>query len=124
MRATIICTAIGSLLMAMAAVPWLFIASLIIVSFGTGFATLCRAILNAVVEPHTVAILNTTLSLVEMLTGFIGGPAMGWLLSRGMEMGGAWLGLPFLVAFGLAVIVSVAVFYFQPPQGVAQAHEE
>ncbi|KAF7552435.1 hypothetical protein G7046_g7408 [Stylonectria norvegica] len=87
-RASILVAAAGSLLMAFAAVPWLFFVSLIIANLGNGFVPLCRALLNAVVEPHTIATLNTTISLVEMLAGLVSGPAMGWLLSRGMEMGG------------------------------------
>ena len=109
--------------MSVASVPGLFVLSLVIQSLGFGFTPLCRALLNAVVEPHTVATLNTTISLVETLTGLIGGPVFGWLLGKGMEMGGSWLGLPFLVMTVLGVGVSVAVFRFRLPGSVAQAHE-
>ncbi|KAF7546054.1 hypothetical protein G7Z17_g8707 [Cylindrodendrum hubeiense] len=110
----------GVLLMTVAAAPWLFVTSLVITSLGNGFSTLCRALLNAVVEPHTVATLNTTISLVEMLIALISGPAMGWLLSEGMDLGGAWQGLPFLVLTALAIGMTAAVFVFKIPTGVAQ----
>lgn len=55
----------GSLLTAFAPVPWLFVISLVITSLGVGFSTLCRALLNAIVEPHILATLNTTVSMME-----------------------------------------------------------
>lgn len=113
----------GSLLMFLASVPAFFILSLVIQSLGFAFNPLCRALLNAVVEPHTVATLNTTISLIEMLAALVGGPGFGWLLSKGIELGGSWLGLPFLVMAGLTACVSVAVFRFKLPNTVAQAHE-
>ncbi|KAF4976669.1 hypothetical protein FZEAL_6694 [Fusarium zealandicum] len=102
---------VGCLLMAVAAVPWLFVVALVMASCGNSFNPLCRALLNAIVEPHTIATMNTTISLVEMVMGLVGAPAMGWLLSRGMDLGGSWLGLPWLVnaALGLAATVSICL---------------
>ncbi|CAF3555548.1 unnamed protein product [Fusarium graminearum] len=80
--------------MGVAGSPWLFIISLIIVSVGNSFVALSRALLNALVEPHTIATLNTTVSLVEVMMGMTA-PAMSWLLAKGIEMGDAWMGLPF-----------------------------
>ncbi|KAH7013715.1 COP9 signalosome complex subunit 2 [Ilyonectria destructans] len=77
-RISILFMASGLLLMTVAGVPWLFITSLVTTSLGNGFGALCRALLNAVVEPHTVATLNTTISLAEMLMALASGPAMGW----------------------------------------------
>ncbi|KAL7784356.1 COP9 signalosome complex subunit 2 [Trichoderma ceciliae] len=90
-RASIIVFIVGSFLTALAGVPWLLICAMVITNFGVGVSSLCRALLNAVVEPHTIATLNTTMSTVETLMGFVGAPVMGWLLSRGMELGGFWI---------------------------------
>ncbi|KAG5927132.1 hypothetical protein E4U42_002543 [Claviceps africana] len=59
----------GSLLTAFAASPGMFITSLVITNLGSGFPTLCRALLNAIVEPHAVATLNTTVSAMETIMG-------------------------------------------------------
>lgn len=110
--------------MAFSGGPWLFIISLVITSFGHGFNALCRAVLNAVVEPHTIATLNTTITLIEMLMGLVAAPATSWLFSRGMDLGGAWMGLPFLAVTGLTVGVCVMMFIVRVPHGVAQAHSD
>lgn len=113
------------MLVSVAAAPGLFVISLIIASFGHSFSALARALLSAVVEPHTIATLNTTISLLDMVMGLVAGPAMGWLLSKGMELGGAWQGLPFMVVTGLTVIVTALLFAFKLPlAGVAQADED
>ncbi|KAL6825282.1 major facilitator superfamily domain-containing protein [Trichoderma camerunense] len=119
-RISIVVFIIGSTLTAVAGVPWLFICSMVITNLGMGIGTLCRALLNAVVEPHTIATLNTTMSTMETLMGFIGSPVMGWLLSRGMELGGFWMGLPYLATTLLGVCVMMAIYLVRIPSGFAQ----
>ncbi|OTA06959.1 hypothetical protein A9Z42_0077860 [Trichoderma parareesei] len=116
-RASIVVFIMGSILTALADVPWLFICSMVISNLGWGFTTLCRALLNAVVEPHTIATLNTTMSTMETLMGFIGSPVMGWLLSRGLELGGMWMGLPYIATTALGFGVMVAIYAVRIPTG-------
>ncbi|KAI8673090.1 hypothetical protein NCS56_00774100 [Fusarium sp. Ph1] len=123
-RISLVFVSFGGLLMAFSGGPWLFIISLIITSFGHGFNALCRAVLNAVVEPHTIATLNTTITLIEMIMGLVAAPATSWLFSRGMDLGGAWMGLPFLAITGLSAGVCVMMFTVRVPHGVAQAHSD
>lgn len=122
-RVSSIFMVVGMFLMAFAPVPWFFVTSLVIMSLGNGLSALCRALLNAVIEPHTLATLNTTVGLVEMLMALWSGPAMGWLLSKGMKLEGVWQGLPFLALTLCAMGISAAVFFFRIPSGVAQAQQ-
>jgi MFS family permease len=108
-RASIVVFIAGSLFTALAPVPALFVCAMVITNIGVGVSSLCRALLNAVVEPHTVATLNTTMSTIETLVGFVGAPVMGWLLSRGMELGGVWMGLPYFATTLLGVAVMTAL---------------
>ncbi|KAJ4263465.1 hypothetical protein NW762_006284 [Fusarium torreyae] len=112
---------VGCFLMAIAGAPWLFIISLIAVNIGNSFVALSRALVTAVVEPHTVATLNTTIALTEVIMGLTA-PAMSWFLARGIELGGSWIGLPFLVATILALGTATMMFVLRLPEGVAQAH--
>ncbi|RKK74196.1 hypothetical protein BFJ69_g8645 [Fusarium oxysporum] len=122
-RIAITIMAAGCLLMGLASVPWLFVISLITVSVGNSFVALSRALINALVEPHTIATLNTTISLIEVIMGLTA-PAMSWLLGRGFELGGQWMGLPFLVTSLMAMATAVMLFVVKlPTSGVAQAHE-
>ncbi|ODA83166.1 hypothetical protein RJ55_01677 [Drechmeria coniospora] len=119
-RISVLFLVVGSFSLAFAAVPWLFISSLVTTSLGVGFIALCRALLNAIVEPHTIATLNTTISTLETLVGLVGAPALGWLLGRGIELGGPWFGLPFLVTAICSAFVLVAVIAFKVPNDFAR----
>ena len=120
-RISVVFVIVGSLLTAIAPVPWLYISALIITSLGVGCITLCRALLNAIVEPHTVATLNTTVSMLETMMGLIGSPVLGWLLSKGMDLGGLWMGLPYLVCGALAIGSGLLLAAFRLRRGFAQA---
>lgn len=123
-RITITIMAAGCLLMGVASVPWLFVISLITVSIGNSFVALSRALINALVEPHTIATLNTTTSLIEVIMGLTA-PAMSWLLGRGFELGGQWMGLPFMVTSLMAIATAVMLFIVKlPASGIAQAAHE
>ncbi|RFN53826.1 hypothetical protein FIE12Z_1860 [Fusarium flagelliforme] len=122
-RISITIMTVGLLLMGVAGTPWLFIISLIIVSIGNSFVALSRALLNALVEPHTIATLNTTVSLIEVMMGLTA-PAMSWLLAKGIDMGGSWMGLPFVVVGLLAMVTTGMLFAIKlPSSGVGQAHD-
>ncbi|KAM0263939.1 hypothetical protein ACHAQJ_000974 [Trichoderma viride] len=125
-RASIAIFIAGSLLTALADVPWLFICAMVITNIGVGVSSLCRALLNAVVEPHTIATLNTTMSTMETFMGFVGAPVMGWLLGHGMELGGVWMGLPYFATtlLGVAVMVVLLFVRISPGSGFAQGSRE
>ncbi|RCI12671.1 hypothetical protein L249_0870 [Ophiocordyceps polyrhachis-furcata BCC 54312] len=108
---------VGVSILAFAPVPWLLVSSLVISSFGAGFVVLLRALLNALVEPQAAATVNTTISVVETLFSLAGAPALGWLLSSGLEAGGPWLGLPFLVSAGCSAMAFLALSVPRLPAG-------
>ncbi|PFH62851.1 hypothetical protein XA68_11632 [Ophiocordyceps unilateralis] len=114
---------VGGFMLAFAAVRWLFISSLVIISLGVGFGVLCRALLNTLVEPHTVATVNTTISMVETVVSLAGAPALGWLLSCGLEAGGPWLGLSFLVSAGFCTLAYLAISIYRVPAGTPDTRE-
>ncbi|KAI7759565.1 hypothetical protein LZL87_013510 [Fusarium oxysporum] len=111
----------GSFLTAFAPTVWLFIGALVATSLGVGYSTLCRALLNAIVEPHAVATLNTTIAMLEGTMMLVSSPVLGWLLSIGLDVGGVWMGLPYLACAGLATVAGVLIASFRLPSSCAQA---
>ena len=87
--------------------PIFFTASLMAASLGQGFPVYLRSFLTGLVEPNKVAELYTIIGVVDTLGLMVGGPLLAWLFERGMQLGGAFVGMPF-VALGLvyAVVVS------------------
>ena len=116
-RGSILLVTAGSLLTAAAATPWLLVVSLVVFSFGSGFPPQLRALLAGLVEQDSLATLNTTLATAETLMGLAGVPALGWLLSKGIELGGAWIGLLFVMTSACAALAAMAMFVFKLPRG-------
>ncbi|KAH8904804.1 MFS general substrate transporter [Coniochaeta sp. PMI_546] len=116
-RGSVLFMLAGSLLTAFAAMPWLLIASLVIFSLGNGFDPQLRALLAGLVEQDSMATLNTTLATAETLMGLVGVPVLGWLLSKGFELGGTLMGLPFFMTSAWAALAAVTMFLFRLPVG-------
>lgn len=115
-RGSVIFVIIACLLAATASDPPALVVSLVFWGIGVGFVSQVRALATGVVEPHTLATLNTMVSSTETLMGSVGAPAFGWLLSRGIDLGGFWLGLPYLAALAFALGTCVFVWLFKIPR--------
>ncbi|KAF7552330.1 hypothetical protein G7Z17_g4416 [Cylindrodendrum hubeiense] len=120
-RGSVLFIVAGNVLTAISAVPALLVVSLIVLSIGNGFQPQLRALLAGLVEPQTLATSNTAIATVESLMGLFSVPALGWLLSKGIELGGFWMGLPFVMTTGCAVLATGAMFVFRIPRGFVQA---
>lgn len=108
---------LGTVIVAFAPTRWICVLALVIYSFATGFSPLFRSILSIIVEPHTVGALNTVIATVESLMGLMSAPSLAWLLSKGMDLGGVWMGLPFMFTSLLAALSAIGTFAFQLPRG-------
>ena len=53
---------------------------------------------------------------MEMVGFMFAGPALSQALRIGMELGGAWIGLPFLCASLIFLVSTAIVFVFRVPR--------
>ncbi|GJC82700.1 efflux pump ustT [Colletotrichum liriopes] len=114
-RLTGVLLSLGCFMVAIAFAPWFFIAALIIFSLGTAYTNICRAVLNAIVEPHTIGTLNTTISWVEQMSLLVSAPIISGLLKAGNAAGGVWIGLPYMAATIIAIGGTIIVFMYRLP---------
>ncbi|EGX91542.1 MFS transporter [Cordyceps militaris CM01] len=114
-RVSAIFAFLGTILIAFAPVGWLCLLALIIYSFATGFSPLFRSILSIIVEPHTIGALNTVIATTESIVGLVSAPTLAWLLNRGMDIGGVWIGLPFMFTALLTALSALGIFLFKLP---------
>lgn len=96
--------------------PLLFAAGLVLLSGGCGLTPLLRSLLNALVEPHHVGILNTVVGFLETLGVMVAAPVFSWALQVGIEMGGGWIGLPFAAGTLITCISTAIVFVYRIPK--------
>jgi hypothetical protein len=108
---------VGSLTIAAAVNGGLFSFGLIWYALGAGMAALVRSLINALVEQHHVGTVNSLIGFMEMVGLTVAGPLLAKSLSVGLNLGGAWVGLPFITA-GLFFIVSTAILWMIRLPGV------
>ncbi|KAM0245081.1 hypothetical protein ACHAQJ_010660 [Trichoderma viride] len=123
-RGSIICILAGNALTVIASTPWLLAISLITLGFGTGLQPQIRAILASLVEAHALATVNTAIASAETMVNLVGTPVLGWLLSKGIALGGFWMGLPYLATTLCAIGSCIAIFIFRIPPQSAKSDEE
>ncbi|KAK4156780.1 major facilitator superfamily domain-containing protein [Chaetomidium leptoderma] len=101
---------VGSLTIAAAANGSLFSIGLVWYALGSGMSSLIRSLLNALVEEHHVGTVNSLVGFMETVGMTMAGPLLAKSLSIGLNLGGAWIGLPFITA-GLFFIVATAILW-------------
>lgn len=95
--------------------PALYTTGLVLLAGGSGLGPLIRGLLNALVEPHHVGIMNTVVGILETAGIMVASPIFSWSFQRGMEMGGAWIGLPFAAGTVITCGATVVVWDYRIP---------
>ena len=76
------------------AVPWFIL---------EGYYSAVRSLAATLVPASDIGMMSTLLGLAQSLGTMIAGPALALTFKRGMELGGFWFGLPYMVAAGLSL---------------------
>ncbi|KAF1960919.1 MFS general substrate transporter [Byssothecium circinans] len=114
-RGSIILLSISFFIMGVAFEPPLLIIGLLVYNLGTGYAAAMRSIAIHVVGGQSspdIGKLMSLLAIVESIGLMFSGPIVNEMFKWGMDMGSAWLGLPFLgtaVLYGLTTVVTFII---------------
>jgi hypothetical protein len=108
---------VGCLLIAAAGNGVLFSMGLVWFALGSGIISLIRSLLNALVEEHHVGTVNALVSFMDNIGLTAAGPLLAKSLSIGLNLGGAWIGLPFLFAALMFSFSSAILWTFRLPNG-------
>lgn len=109
---------VADLVLTFAATPALYTAGLVLLAGGCGLGPLLRGLLNALVEPHHVGLLNTVVGILETAGIMVASPVFSWSFQRGMEMGGGWVGLPFAAGAVITGGATMIVWAYRIPEEV------
>jgi MFS family permease len=79
---------------------------LVILSLGTGQDSLLRSMTTEMVDPSEISLVYSAITMLRGIGGSISGPIYAELYILGMNQdGNGWLGMPFLFAGVLFIIV-------------------
>jgi hypothetical protein len=84
-------------------------------SLGGGYNVLVRSLLTSIVEASHVGTLYNTIAVTETIGMLFAGPLLSSSFRSGLDLGGAWIGLPFIVAGGFFATAMVIVLSVRLP---------
>jgi hypothetical protein len=100
---------VGSSLIYAATHPRLLILGQVFIALGSAFTVTARSFITAMVEPQYLTLLYPSVITVTFLGFIVGGPIMAGALQWGLQVGGVWIGMPFLVTTVLSFMATLAV---------------
>lgn len=100
---------IGCVAVFLGASPISVIFGLILVSIGDVFAIPVRSLATALVDSSHLGVLYTVIEVMTQSGLFIGQPMLAAAFRWGLQLGGFWIGLPFLLAAAFFLFALIAV---------------
>ncbi|KAF6803475.1 major facilitator superfamily transporter [Colletotrichum sojae] len=85
-------------------------------TLGSASGPLSRAVITAFVDPGDTSRLYALTSMVDTLGSPLGGPALAWTFSVGLERKGIWTGLPWFYVSTLAASAATALVFVGEPR--------
>ncbi|KAK3368787.1 major facilitator superfamily domain-containing protein [Podospora didyma] len=84
-------------------------------TFAAGLAPLCRSLASSYVAPEDTSKLYTLIGMLDAGGLIYAGPSMAWLFTKGMQLKGLWMGLPYFVLAGAYVLCVVVLLLVRVP---------
>jgi hypothetical protein len=112
-RSSIILTTIAFFVIGIAAHPALLMIGLLIYNMGTGYNAAMRSVSIYVVGGQSspdIGKLMSTAAMAESIGAMVAGPLLNSMFQWGIDLGSAWLGLPFLGSMIVFAFMAVVTF--------------
>lgn len=120
-RASVVCLGLGTLGIGLSPNIGFFILSVVVQCAGAGFLFLTRALLTVLVKREETARLFIILELVQSVGGVLASLLVTNTFQLGLELGGAWIGLAWIVFSFVFAVVGLCMWMFRLPQSSLDA---
>ncbi|PYI01625.1 MFS general substrate transporter [Aspergillus sclerotiicarbonarius CBS 121057] len=121
-RFSIIFMTIGFAALGFAPTIGLSMLGVAIYTVGTGFETFAQSLISSFINPTMIGALYSTLAMMQTTGSLLAGPSMSWAFRWGMELGGVWLGMPYLASAVLCASMMAVIFMIRlEPVGTGAA---
>lgn len=101
--------AIGTLIIGLAGKLPLLVVGVVVNSLGGGYTFTVRGLMVSLVGGHSTGLLYSCIAFFETLSSLVAGPLFGRLLGIGMDLGGDWVGLPYLVSGAIMTVALLLI---------------
>jgi hypothetical protein len=120
---SIISLMVGTLGMGLSPHVWILITCLVIQSLGAGFVYSARSLITSMVQRERTARLYIVIEIIQALGSVLASAAMTTMFNWGLDLGGFWIGLAWMIASALFGIIAVVIWSVKPPPA-ANASED
>ncbi|KAL5051391.1 hypothetical protein BDW71DRAFT_170919 [Aspergillus fruticulosus] len=114
-RASIIFLAVGTLGIGLSPSIAMLIPSLIVQTSGSGFAYLARSLITTLVKREETARLFTVIEVLQAVGNVIASLSITTVFQVGLDWGGAWVGLAWMMTSTAFCLVGVSIWVFELP---------
>ncbi|OJI86058.1 hypothetical protein ASPTUDRAFT_53352 [Aspergillus tubingensis CBS 134.48] len=115
MRISIGLLAVGTLGIGLSPSVAMLIPSLLVQTSGSGFVFLTRALITTLVNREETARLFTIIEVLQSVGNVIASLSITTVFQIGLELGGAWIGLAWMMTATAFTLVGVAIWMFRIP---------
>ncbi|KAL4739265.1 major facilitator superfamily domain-containing protein [Aspergillus similis] len=122
-RASIIFLAVGTLGIGLSPSIAMLIPSLIVQTSGSGFAYLARSLITTLVKREETARLFTVIEVLQAVGNVIASLSITTVFQVGLDWGGAWVGLAWMMTSTAFCLVGVSIWAFELPSAVEKMEE-
>ncbi|KAL6235308.1 hypothetical protein BDW75DRAFT_143516 [Aspergillus navahoensis] len=123
-RASIIFLAVGTLGIGLSPSIAMLIPSLIVQTSGSGFAYLARSLITTLVKREETARLFTVIEVLQAVGNVIASLSITTVFQVGLDWGGAWVGLAWMMTSTAFCLVGVSIWMFELPPAVEEKMDE
>lgn len=103
--------------------PALITIGVTILAFGSGYDLTVRSLITSLVHQNHYATLYAVIALVTWFGILISGPLFAATFAKGLELGGMWMSLPFMMTGGLYTLALGLICFVRLPK-VLEDREE
>ncbi|EAW08898.1 putative MFS transporter [Aspergillus clavatus NRRL 1] len=125
-RGSIVVLSAGFFLVAWSPTVAMATVGFVLSTFGRGYGNIIRSVVTSLVPAQFTGRMYTMITVIETFGLLLSGPLLAALFRVGLNQGDVrWLGLPFMVAGGIGVIVAVVISCLDvsTPAGAGEAEE-
>lgn len=120
-KASIIFLLLGTLGIGLSPTVSTMILCMVVQTMGAGFVFATRSLITTLVQRNQTARLYTVIEILQAVGTIIASPTMTAFFQWGLDLGGFWTGLAWMVASGFFGLVAAVVWAFRvPPSGVTR----
>lgn len=114
-RVSIVCLCLGTLGIGLSPSIATLVPSLLVQTAGSGFLYLIRSLITTMVKQEETARLFTIIEVLQAVGNVIASLSITTVFQLGLELGGSWIGLAWMMTSTAFALVGAAVWCFRLP---------